>query len=64
MTTMAIVREPERASLLLDDGRQRLLFALEEQPDSASGLARRLGDSRQRINYHLSEFFGRRPATT
>lgn len=27
--------------------------ALREEPDSASGLARRLGDSRQRLNYHL-----------
>ncbi|HET9581500.1 MAG TPA: helix-turn-helix domain-containing protein [Gemmatimonadota bacterium] len=57
MTTLglAVVRDPERASLLLDPGRQRLLAALEDDPDSASGLARRLGDSRQRINYHLRE---------
>lgn len=50
-----VVRDPARASVLLDPGRQRLLAALEEGPDSASGLARRLGDSRQRINYHLRE---------
>lgn len=57
MTTpgLSVVRDPERASLLLDPGRQRLLAALEGEPDSASGLARRLGDSRQRINYHLRE---------
>ncbi|HET6340808.1 MAG TPA: winged helix-turn-helix domain-containing protein [Gemmatimonadota bacterium] len=52
---LSVVRDPERASLLLDAGRQRLLAALEEDPDSASGLARRLGDTRQRINYHLRE---------
>jgi len=52
---LSVVRDPERASVLLDPGRQRLLAALEEAPDSASGLARRLGDSRQRINYHLRE---------
>jgi len=52
---LAVVRDPQRASVLLDPGRQRLLAALEESPDSASGLARRLEDSRQRINYHLRE---------
>lgn len=52
---LAVVREPERATVLLDRNRQRLLEALEAEPDSASGLARRLGDSRQRVNYHLRE---------
>jgi DNA-binding transcriptional ArsR family regulator len=52
---LSVVRDPRRASVLLDPGRQRLLAALEDGPDSASGLARRLGDSRQRINYHLRE---------
>lgn len=33
--------------------RTDLLAALREQPDSASGLARRLGVPRQRVNYHL-----------
>jgi DNA-binding transcriptional ArsR family regulator len=33
--------------------RNQLLAALREQPDSASGLARRLGLPRQRVNYHL-----------
>lgn len=50
-----MVRDPERAAVLLDPGRQRLLAALEEEPASATGLARRLGDSRQRVNYHLRE---------
>lgn len=50
---LSIVREPARAAILLDPERRRLLEALREQPDSASGLARRLDDSRQRLNYHL-----------
>lgn len=52
---LSVLRDPQSAAVLLDPGRQRLLAALEERPDSASGLARRLGDSRQRINYHLRE---------
>ena len=52
---LLVVREPHRATVLLDRQRQRLLSALEEEPDSASGLARRLGDTRQRVNYHLRE---------
>ncbi|MGH7468010.1 MAG: ArsR/SmtB family transcription factor [Longimicrobiales bacterium] len=48
-----IVREPERALALLDPERQRLVEALAAGPDSASGLARRLGEERQRLNYHL-----------
>lgn len=48
-----IVREPERALALLDPERARVLRALRTAPDSAAGLARRLGESRQRLNYHL-----------
>lgn len=33
--------------------RQQLLGALRARPDSAAGLARRLGVPRQRVNYHL-----------
>lgn len=50
---LEILREPGRASALLDPQRRRLVEALAEGADSASGLARRLGDSRQRLNYHL-----------
>lgn len=52
-TTLEVLREPERAATLLHPERRRLLEALREKPDSASGLARRLDDSRQRLNYHL-----------
>lgn len=55
MTTrdIEVVGEAERAALLVDPGRQALLEALLQRPDSAVGLARRLGDTRQRLNYHL-----------
>jgi DNA-binding transcriptional ArsR family regulator len=52
-SSLAIVREPDRAQVLLHPERRRLVEALAESPDSASGLARRLGESRQRMNYHL-----------
>ena len=47
-----VIRRPEAAAALLDPIRQQLLSQLTE-PDSASGLARRLRLPRQRINYHL-----------
>jgi DNA-binding transcriptional ArsR family regulator len=47
-----VIRAPESAAALLDPTRQSLLANLRE-PDSASGLARRLRLPRQRINYHL-----------
>ena len=43
-TAVAAVAHPER---------RRLLQILAEHPDSASGLAERLGEKRQRINYHV-----------
>jgi DNA-binding transcriptional ArsR family regulator len=48
-----VLRSPQRAAALLDPGRLRLADALRESPDSAAGLARRLGEKRQTINYHL-----------
>ncbi|MEE9226690.1 MAG: helix-turn-helix domain-containing protein, partial [Acidobacteriota bacterium] len=45
---------PEPAAVLLRPLRIRILEALGE-PNSASGLARRLGTSRQKINYHMRE---------
>lgn len=49
---LTVIRHPETAAALLDPVRQRLLVHLAE-PDSASGLARRLRLPRQRLNYHL-----------
>lgn len=51
---LEVVREPGRAGTLLHPARLELLGRLAE-PDSAAGLARRLGAPRQRINYHLRE---------
>lgn len=53
MNTLEVVSEAGRAAAILDPERLRLLEALREAPDSAAGLARRLGESRQRLNYHL-----------
>jgi DNA-binding transcriptional ArsR family regulator len=51
---LEVVRTPASAAALLDPARQKLLAHLKE-PDSASGLARRLQLPRQRVNYHLRE---------
>lgn len=52
---LEIVRRPDQVAALMDPARRRLLGALGERPDSAVGLARRLGDTRQRLNYHLRQ---------
>jgi len=49
---LQIIRRSDPAAAALDPVRQQLLAHLVE-PDSAAGLARRLGIPRQRINYHL-----------
>ncbi len=49
-----LIRDPDAAATLLKPPRPALLAAL-RQPDSASGLARRLGMPRQRVNHHLHE---------
>ncbi|MBX3358257.1 MAG: helix-turn-helix transcriptional regulator [Phycisphaeraceae bacterium] len=54
LPTMEVLRAQDRAAAVLDSTRQRLLSEL-ATPDSASGLARRLGLPRQRLNYHLRE---------
>lgn len=41
------------AVLLRDPERRRLVELLRERADSATGLASRLGETRQRLNYHL-----------
>lgn len=51
--SLRIIREPAAVLALLDPDRRRLAEALAEAPDSAAGLARRLGEKRQRLNYHL-----------
>jgi DNA-binding transcriptional ArsR family regulator len=49
-----VISAPERVAAVLSPIRRRLLKNLAE-PDSASGLARKLGLPRQKINYHLRE---------
>ena len=49
---LAVIRDPDSAAAALDPIRQRLLAHLAE-PDSATGVARRLGLPRQKVNYHL-----------
>jgi DNA-binding transcriptional ArsR family regulator len=55
--SLDVVRSAESAAALLDPTRQQLLAHLKE-PDSATGLARRLKLPRQRINYHLKVLEG------
>jgi DNA-binding transcriptional ArsR family regulator len=51
---LQIVQSPEKAAVLLQPGRLELIERLAD-PDSAAGLARRLGIPRQKVNYHLRE---------
>ncbi len=49
-----LIHDVQRAQSLLQPIRLRLLESL-RQPDSAAGLARRIGLPRQQLNYHLRE---------
>jgi DNA-binding transcriptional ArsR family regulator len=49
-----VIASADRAAVLLDPLRMRLLAEL-RRPDSAAGLARRLRLPRQRVNYHVRE---------
>ena len=49
-----LVQDLDQAAALLHPTRLRVLEGLAE-PDSAAGLARRLGLPRQQVNYHLRE---------
>lgn len=50
---LAVVGNEAGVAAVAHPERRRLLQALAERPDSAAGLAQRLEDTRQRINYHL-----------
>jgi len=54
MNTVEVIEQPEQAASVLDPMRSHLLDALAE-PDSAAGLARRLGMPRQVITYHVRQ---------
>jgi DNA-binding transcriptional ArsR family regulator len=51
-SAVEVIHRPETAAAALRGTRRSLLAALAE-PDSAAGLARKLGLPRQRLNYHL-----------
>lgn len=52
---LAVIDTDEAVSALGNPGRRRILEALAAAPDSASGLAGRLDDTRQRMNYHVRQ---------
>ena len=54
MNQIDVITGPDQAVVALQRTR-RLLLAHLAEPDSAAGLARRLGVPRQRLNYHLRE---------
>jgi DNA-binding transcriptional ArsR family regulator len=51
---LTIIDQPDAAAALVDPIRQRILASL-DPPDSAAGVARRIGLGRQKVNYHLRE---------
>lgn len=51
---LEVIDEPERAASVLDPMRRQMLDAL-AVPDSAAGLARRLGLPRQVVTYHVRQ---------
>ncbi|MCI0416287.1 helix-turn-helix domain-containing protein [bacterium] len=53
-TALKFIDDGRRAAVVLDPLRLQILEGLGE-PDSAAGLARRLGLPRQKVNYHLRE---------
>jgi DNA-binding transcriptional ArsR family regulator len=52
MIDLEVIESPAVAAVALDPVRARLLAELAE-PESAAGLASRLGVARQKVNYHL-----------
>jgi hypothetical protein len=52
MLDVAVIEDPAAAAATLDPLRARLLAELAE-PGSASSLAARVGQPRQKLNYHL-----------
>jgi DNA-binding transcriptional ArsR family regulator len=54
MHEIAVIEDPEAAAVSLDPIRSSLLAALSE-PSSATMLAGKVGQPRQKINYHLRE---------
>lgn len=51
--TVAVIDETERAAMVLDPLRLRILEHLREEADSAAGIAQKMGLPRQRVTYHV-----------
>jgi DNA-binding transcriptional ArsR family regulator len=54
LSMVEILERPEQAGALLQPERIRIVEHL-QQPDSASGIARKLGLKRQQVNYHVRQ---------
>ncbi|MFW6084619.1 MAG: ArsR/SmtB family transcription factor [Gemmatimonadota bacterium] len=52
---LAVIEADDAVSALANPQRRCILQALAAVPDSASGLAERLDDTRQRMNYHVRQ---------
>ena len=52
---LTVVGDARRAAVLLEPTRQAIVRSLLVEPGSAAALAVRLGEPRQRLNYHLRE---------
>ena len=54
-STVAVLDDAEKIARLLPPLRRRMLEHLRDGADSATGLSRKLGLPRQKVNYHLRE---------
>jgi DNA-binding transcriptional ArsR family regulator len=54
LAEIEVVRDPQKAAALFQPARSAVLEHLVD-PDSASGVARKMGLPRQQVNYHLRE---------
>jgi DNA-binding transcriptional ArsR family regulator len=54
LSAVDVIEDSERAAALLSPMRLQLVESLRE-PDSAAGVARKLGLPRQKVHYHLRE---------
>ena len=55
---LALLEDEEQLSAFLSPKRREMLAALQATPDSAAGLAAKLGSTRQKVNYHLRSLEG------
>ncbi len=53
MPEVAVIDQRDAVAAVLPAVRQEILKRLRDEPDSATGLARKLGLKRQKVNYHV-----------